>query len=59
MYGDKCMLWMKDPELLRMVCYVIGLNVALRGGEEHHSLRHGSNSQLSVATLSSGNTVLR
>ena len=58
LYEINIYLGKTDPEtFLRTVLYVIGLNVALRGGEEHRSLRHGSNSQLSVATLPWGNAL--
>jgi hypothetical protein len=57
---EKGILGTGDPKtLLRTIFYVVGLNFALRGGEEHRSLRHGDNSQIQLVTLSSGDTVLR
>ena len=44
-----------DPhKLLRTLCYLVGLNFALRGGQEHRNLRFGRTSQLKVITPSSG-----
>ena len=57
---SKGILGTSDPEtLLHTVFYIIGLNFALRGGEEHRSLRHGDQSQLQLLVVSSGKTVLR
>jgi hypothetical protein len=44
---EKDILGTGDPKtLLRTIFYVVGLNFALRGGEEHRSLRHGDDFQI-------------
>jgi len=38
-------------KLLHTMFYVVGLNFALRGGEEHRSLKHGTHSQLGITEI--------
>ncbi len=45
-------------QLLNTLIYLIGLNFALRGGQEHRNLRH-NNSQLTVLTDNNGGKFLR
>jgi len=47
------------PDKLRdTILYLLGLNFALRGGQEHYYLRHGQNSQLRLGTHSNGKQYL-
>lgn len=47
------------PDKLRdTLLYLLGLNFALRGGQEHYCLRHGQNSQLHLGTDSNGKKYL-
>ncbi|OWF36952.1 Zinc finger MYM-type protein 3 [Mizuhopecten yessoensis] len=38
--------------------YLLGLNFALQGGQEHYNLRHGENSQLRLGTDNNGRKYL-
>ena len=51
--GEEDFLWSKGvlgsenaKQLLNTMVYLIGLNFALRGGQEHRTLRSGPTSQL-------------
>lgn len=56
---ERNVLGIDNPEkLLHTVFYMIGLNFALRGGDEHRSLRHGTTSQIQLEELATGGKVL-
>ena len=57
---DDCILGVDTPDkLVNTLLYVIDLNFALRGGEEHRNLCHGPNSQLKILINSNGKKSLQ